>query len=43
MGFEDKALETGSDNDYNDIIFMISDNDTNEASTSFDQSTMVAL
>jgi len=43
MGFEDKALETGSDVDYNDIIFMISDNDDNQASTAFDQTTMVAL
>jgi hypothetical protein len=43
MGFEDKAVQTASDYDYNDIIFMISDNDTNQATTSFDQSTMVAL
>jgi hypothetical protein len=43
MGFEDKAIAVQSDQDYNDIIFMISDNDTNQASTSFDQSTMVAL
>jgi hypothetical protein len=43
MGFEDKALETGSDEDYNDIIFIISDNDQNQASTSFDQSTLVAM
>ena len=43
MGFEDKAIETGSDSDYNDIIFMISDNDDNQASTSFDQNTMVAM
>jgi hypothetical protein len=43
MGFEDKAVQAGSDSDYNDIIFIISDNDKNQASTSFDQSTMVAL
>jgi hypothetical protein len=43
MGFEDKAIETGSDSDFNDIVFIISDNDDNQASTSFDQSTMVAM
>jgi len=43
MGFEDKAIETGSDHDFNDIIFIISDNDKNQASSSFDQSTMVAM
>jgi hypothetical protein len=43
MGFEDKAIETGSDHDFNDIIFVISDNDSNQASTSFDQSTMVGM
>jgi hypothetical protein len=43
MGFEDKAIETGADSDYNDIIFMISDNDDNQASTSFDQTTMIAM
>lgn len=43
MGFEDKAIEGGADSDYNDVIFMISDNDSNQASTSFDQSAMVAM
>ena len=43
MGFEDKAIETGSDSDFNDIVFIISDNDDNQASTAFDQSTMVAM
>jgi hypothetical protein len=43
MGFEDKAVNNGADNDYNDILFMISDNDQNQASTSFSQDTMVAM
>jgi hypothetical protein len=43
MGFEDKAIEGGADNDYNDIIFLISDNDSNQASTAFDQGSMVSM
>jgi hypothetical protein len=44
MGFEDKAIAKGSsDSDYNDIIFIISDNDDNQASTSFDQGAVVAM
>jgi hypothetical protein len=43
MGFEDKAVTADSDHDYNDIIFMISDNNNGQASSSFDQSTMVGL
>jgi hypothetical protein len=43
MGFEDKAVSDDADKDYNDIIFMISDNNSAQASSSFDQTTMVGL
>lgn len=43
MGFEDKAVEKLSDSDYNDIIFVISDNNSNQASTAFDQTTIAKL
>jgi hypothetical protein len=43
MGFEDKAVSDDADNDYNDIIFMISDNNSGKASSAFDQTTMVGL
>jgi hypothetical protein len=36
MAFEDKNRVTGSDNDFNDIVFIISDNGNNQATTSFD-------
>jgi hypothetical protein len=42
VGFEDKSTAT-ADKDYNDIIFMVSDNRDNEATTSFDLQNVVAL
>jgi hypothetical protein len=37
MAFEDKSLSSGdSDKDYNDLVFIISDNSDNKASTAFD-------
>jgi hypothetical protein len=42
VGFEDKASST-ADKDYNDIIFMISDNTTNAETTSFDIQNVVSL
>lgn len=44
MGFEDKAVGTpNADDDFNDIIFVISDNDSNQATTSFDETSVQAL
>lgn len=43
MGFEDKQLTTNSDYDYNDMVFIISDNNQNEATTSFDLKTVVIM
>lgn len=42
IGFEDKAFND-TDSDYNDVVFIVSDNDDNQASTSFDQSTMASM
>lgn len=42
IGFEDKNSITG-DKDYNDIIFMVSDNVNNEKNTSFDVQKVVSL
>jgi hypothetical protein len=36
MAFEDKNVGGDADSDYNDIVFLISDNNSNQASTSFD-------
>lgn len=41
-GFEDKISET-ADKDYNDIIFMISDNTSSQENTSFDVQSVVTL
>jgi hypothetical protein len=38
MAFEDKNINTGSDKDFNDIVFIISDNDDNMATTKFNLS-----
>jgi hypothetical protein len=44
VGFEDKTLDGGSaDADYNDIIFIVSDNDQNQATTSFNLQEVVVL
>jgi hypothetical protein len=44
MAFEDKAVGTpNADDDFNDIIFLISDNDSNAATTSFSQETVQEL
>jgi hypothetical protein len=40
MAFEDKNINTGSDKDFNDIVFIISDNDDNTASTAFETSSI---
>jgi hypothetical protein len=42
VGFEDKATTT-ADKDYNDIIFMVSDNTENAETTSFDIQNVVSL
>lgn len=42
MGFEDKNTDT-ADKDYNDVIFMISDNIDNQRTTSFDLQNIVTL
>jgi hypothetical protein len=42
VGFEDKNNST-ADKDYNDIIFMVSDNTANEKTESFDIKTIVTL
>ncbi len=42
VGFEDKVSNT-ADKDYNDIIFMVSDNTDNTATTSFDIQNVVSL
>lgn len=42
MGFEDKSDDT-ADKDYNDVIFMISDNTDNQRTTSFDLQNVVTL
>ena len=42
LGFEDKESAT-SDKDYNDIIFMVSDNINNTKTTSFDVQNVVSL
>ena len=42
MGFEDKNNET-ADKDYNDVIFMVSDNINNQKTTSFDLQNIVTL
>ena len=44
MAFEDKASGTANaDDDFNDIVFIISDNDSNAASTSFDEASVEEL
>lgn len=43
MAFEDKNIATGSDKDFNDIVFIISDNNTSTASTSFDLQAVPAM
>lgn len=42
VGFEDKN-SVSADKDYNDIIFTVSDNTSNQANTSFDVQNMVTL
>lgn len=42
VGFEDKNTAT-ADKDYNDIIFMVSDNTSNQENTSFDLQNVVSL
>lgn len=42
VGFEDKVSNV-ADRDYNDIIFMVSDNTSNEPTTSFDIQNVVSL
>jgi hypothetical protein len=41
MAFEDKPLDSGSDYDFNDVIFTVSDNDKDLETTSFDLTDMV--
>ena len=43
MAFEDKNIQKGADNDFNDIVFVISDNDSNQASTAFDLNAVPAF
>jgi hypothetical protein len=43
MAFEDKNISKGADEDFNDIVFIISDNGTNQASTAFDLSAVPAM
>lgn len=42
VGFEDK-ISTTADKDYNDIIFMVSDNTDNQENTAFDLQNVVSL
>jgi hypothetical protein len=41
MAFEDKPLDSGSDYDFNDVIFTVSDNDGQLETVSFDLTNMV--
>lgn len=43
MAFEDKNINTGSDSDFNDIVFVISDNNKAQASTAFDLNAVPAM
>lgn len=43
MAFEDKNVSTDADSDYNDIVFVITDNNTNQASTGFDMNAVQDL
>jgi hypothetical protein len=44
MAFEDKNVSgSTSDNDYNDIVFLVSDNDTAQASTAFDLNSVPSM
>lgn len=44
MGYEDKQINGGSsDSDYNDMIFIISDNKQNQPTTSFDLQSVVSM
>ena len=43
VGFEDRVATTAGDKDYNDIIFMVSDNTQNLANTSFEMQNVVTL
>jgi len=43
MAFEDKNINSTSDRDYNDVVFLISDNNSAQASTSFELNSVPSM